>query len=45
MRREHIDSVPTFVIDGKFVTDAGMAGGPEKLTRLLDDLAAGEKHH
>jgi len=44
IRREHIDSVPTFVVDGKFVTDAGMAGSPEKLTRLLDDLAASEKH-
>jgi thiol:disulfide interchange protein DsbA len=45
IRRDRIDSVPTFVVDGKFVTDVSMAGSPEKLTRLLDDLAAGEKHH
>jgi len=44
-RRERIDSVPTFVVDGKFVTDAEMAGSPSKLTQLLDDLAASEKHH
>jgi protein dithiol oxidoreductase (disulfide-forming) len=44
-RRDRIDSVPTFVIDGKYVTDADMAGGASKLTRLIDDLAANEKHH
>jgi thiol:disulfide interchange protein DsbA len=45
MRRERIDSVPTFVIDGKYVTDAGMAGSESKLLQLIDDLAASEKHH
>jgi protein dithiol oxidoreductase (disulfide-forming) len=45
LRRERIDSVPTFVVDGKYATDVGMAGSPEKLTRLLNDLAAGQKHH
>jgi thiol:disulfide interchange protein DsbA len=45
IRREHIDSVPTFVVNGKYETDAAMAGSPEKLVRLLDDLAASEKHH
>jgi thiol:disulfide interchange protein DsbA len=44
-RRDKIDSVPTFVIAGKYVTDAEMAGGAAKLTRLIDDLAANEKHH
>jgi protein dithiol oxidoreductase (disulfide-forming) len=44
-RRDKIDSVPTFVIDGKYVTDEEMAGGDSKLTRLIDDLAANEKHH
>jgi thiol:disulfide interchange protein DsbA len=44
-RRDHIDSVPTFVIDGKYVTDAGMAGDESKLLQLIDDLAAAEKHH
>ena len=44
-RREKIDSVPVFVVDGKYVTDAGMAGDSSKLIRLIDDLAANEKHH
>lgn len=45
VRRERIDSVPTFVINGKYVTDVGMAGDPSRLTRLIDDLAASETHH
>jgi thiol:disulfide interchange protein DsbA len=45
VRRERIDSVPTFVIAGKYTTDVGMAGSPQKLLRLVDDLSAGEKHH
>lgn len=44
-RRDRIDSVPTFVIAGKYVTDAAMAGDQSKLTQLINDLAAGEKHH
>jgi thiol:disulfide interchange protein DsbA len=44
-RRDKIDSVPTFVINGKYVTDQDMAGGASKLPRLIDDLAANEKHH
>jgi thiol:disulfide interchange protein DsbA len=44
-RRDRIDSVPTFVINGKYVTDAGMAGDSSKLMQLIDDLAASEKHH
>jgi thiol:disulfide interchange protein DsbA len=44
-RRDKIDSVPTFVINGKYVTDQEMAGGVSKLPRLIDDLAANEKHH
>ena len=45
VRRDRIDSVPTFVIDGKYVTDAAMAGDESKLLQLIDDLAASEKHH
>jgi protein dithiol oxidoreductase (disulfide-forming) len=45
VHRERIDTVPTFVINGKYVTDVGMAGDPAKLTRLIDDLAASETHH
>ncbi len=44
-RRERIESVPTIVINGKYVTDVGMAQGPENLIQLINDLAASEKHH
>jgi len=44
-RRDKIDSVPTFIIDGKYVTDAALAGSPAKLIQLIDDLAESEKHH
>jgi len=43
-RRYQIDSVPTIVIDGKYKTDVGMAGGDAQLIQLIDDLAASEKH-
>jgi thiol:disulfide interchange protein DsbA len=43
MRRYQIESVPTFIINGKYRTDVSMAGGPAQLTQLLDDLAASEK--
>ncbi len=45
MRRYKIDSVPTFVVNGKYETDAGMAGGPSNLIALINDLATSEKHH
>jgi protein dithiol oxidoreductase (disulfide-forming) len=45
MRREKIDSVPTFVINGKYVSDVSMAGSPAKLFQLINELAASEKHH
>lgn len=45
MRRERVDSVPTFIVDGKYVTDVSMAGDESKLLQLIDDLAASEKHH
>jgi len=44
VRRDKIDAVPTIVIDGKYVSDVGMAGSPSKLIQLIDALAASEKH-
>ena len=44
-RRDRIESVPTIVIDGKYVSDVGMAQGPDNLIQLINDLAASEKHH
>ena len=44
-RRDRIESVPTIVINGKYVTDVGMAQGPDNLIQLINDLAASEKHH
>ena len=38
-----ITSVPTFVIDGKYWTDAQHAGGEEQLFQLLNEFAAFEK--
>lgn len=43
-RRYKIEAVPTMVIDGKYVTDVGMAGSQGKLIQLINDLAASEKH-
>jgi len=43
-RRDRIESVPTIVINGKYVTDVGMAQGPDNLIQLINDLAASEKH-
>ena len=38
-----VTSVPTFVVNGKYVTDVGHAGGVQQLFELLNDLAAMEK--
>ncbi len=43
MRQYRIDSVPNFIVNGKYRTDVGMAGGPSQLVDLLNDLAASEK--
>lgn len=43
MRRYRIESVPRIIINGKYETDVGMAGGHEQLLALIDDLAAAEK--
>src|SRR5882672_2654082 len=38
-----VTAVPTFVVNGKYVTDVGHAGGEQQISDLLDDLAAMEK--
>lgn len=40
--RYQIDSVPTITINGKYLTDVGKAGGPDKLIQLINALAARE---
>ena len=42
-RRYRIASVPTVVINGKYTTDVGMAGGYDELIDLIDDLVATER--
>jgi thiol:disulfide interchange protein DsbA len=34
----NIDSVPTLVVDGKYITNAAMAGGEEAMFKVLDQL-------
>ncbi len=41
--RYQLDHTPIVVIQGKYLTDASMAGGREKLILLIDDLAAHER--
>jgi len=43
MRRYQIDTVPRIIINGKYETDVEMAGGPDQLMALINDLAAAEK--
>jgi protein dithiol oxidoreductase (disulfide-forming) len=45
MRRYRVESVPMVVINGKYRTDVSMAGGPEQLIQIINDLAAAEKSH
>jgi len=42
-KRYRITSTPTVVVNGKYVTDAGMAGGEDKLFQVINALAAREK--
>jgi thiol:disulfide interchange protein DsbA len=42
-KRYRITSTPTVIVNGKYVTDASMAGGEEQLFRVIDTLAAKEK--
>jgi protein dithiol oxidoreductase (disulfide-forming) len=42
-RRYQISSVPTIVINGKYTSDGGMAGGYDELIELIDELTAAER--
>jgi thiol:disulfide interchange protein DsbA len=41
--RYRVEGVPLVVINGKYVSDVGMAGGQANLISLINDLAAAEK--
>jgi protein dithiol oxidoreductase (disulfide-forming) len=48
VQRYRVTAVPTFVVNGKYITDVAMAGAaehPERLMSLLADLAAQEHKH
>jgi thiol:disulfide interchange protein DsbA len=45
VQRYRVTAVPNFVVNGKYITDVGMAGGAERLVSLLSDLAAQEHKH
>jgi protein dithiol oxidoreductase (disulfide-forming) len=42
VQRYRVEGVPTFVVNGKFITDVRSAGSPEHLMSLVADLAAQE---
>jgi len=42
-RRYKITSTPTFIVNGKYVTDVGKAGGEDQLFQVINQLAAREK--
>jgi thiol:disulfide interchange protein DsbA len=42
-KRYRITSTPTVIVNGKYVTDAGMAGSEDKLFEVINALAAREK--
>jgi thiol:disulfide interchange protein DsbA len=42
-RSYQVEGVPLMVVNGKYVTDVGMAGGHSNLLALLNSLAAAEK--
>jgi thiol:disulfide interchange protein DsbA len=42
-QRDHVSSVPTFVVNGKYTLDVPSAGGEEQLFALLNELAARER--
>jgi thiol:disulfide interchange protein DsbA len=45
VQRYRVDGVPTFVINGKYVTDVRLAGSQERLMALVGDLVAQEHKH
>jgi thiol:disulfide interchange protein DsbA len=42
-KRYKITGTPTMVVNGKYVTDVGMAGGEDQLFQVVNQLAAREK--
>lgn len=44
-QRYRVTSVPLIVINGKYTTDLGKAGGGARLIQLINDLAASEHRH
>lgn len=42
-RRYRLDHTPMIVVQGKYLTDVSMAGGPDRLFDLIGDLAARER--
>ncbi len=42
-RRYRIGSVPTLIVNGKYTTDGGQAGGYDDLLELVTELAAAER--
>jgi thiol:disulfide interchange protein DsbA len=42
-KRYRITSTPTVVVNGKYITDAGMAGSEDKLFEVINTLVAREK--
>ena len=42
-RRYRVEGVPLMVVNGKYSTDVGQAGGQSQLISLINDLAAAEK--
>lgn len=44
-QRYRVESVPLFVVNGKYTTDVAQSGSQEKLIELLNDLAAAEHGH
>jgi thiol:disulfide interchange protein DsbA len=42
-RRYKVTSTPTFIVNGKYVTDVAMAGSEQQLYKVLNQLSAQEK--
>ncbi|MEP7314018.1 MAG: thiol:disulfide interchange protein DsbA/DsbL [Pseudomonadota bacterium] len=42
-RRFRVEGVPVIIVNGKYQTDVGMAGGNSELLQLVNDLAASDK--
>jgi thiol:disulfide interchange protein DsbA len=42
-QRYHVEGVPLIIVNGKYATDVGKAGGHPELIQLITDLTASEK--